>query len=79
MLAKKTSKNQITLPQEAVRQFPGIDYFEVTVENDQIRLSPVTITPANAVLKKIRRKIADLGLKENEVAEAVRWARRKKK
>lgn len=36
MLAKKTSKNQITLPKEAVQQFPGIDYFEVSVENDKI-------------------------------------------
>jgi hypothetical protein len=78
MLAKKTSKNQITLPQEAVRKFPGIDYFEVTVEDDQIKLSPVTITSSTTFLKKVRRKISDLGLKENEVAEAVQWARRNK-
>ncbi|MBP1732475.1 MAG: hypothetical protein H6Q55_2904 [Deltaproteobacteria bacterium] len=26
MLAKKTSKNQLTLPKEIVKEFPGVDY-----------------------------------------------------
>lgn len=78
MLAKKTSKNQITLPREAVRQFPGIDYFDVTVEQDQIRLAPVKISSATPLLRKVRANIAALGLKENEVGEAVRWARKNK-
>jgi hypothetical protein len=77
MLAKKTSKNQITLPQKAVRQFPGVDYFEVTVEDKQIKLSPVRLTSATPFLKDVRKKITDLGLEEDEVAKAIAWARRK--
>jgi hypothetical protein len=29
MLAKKTSKNQITLPKAIVQQIPATDYFDV--------------------------------------------------
>jgi hypothetical protein len=29
MLAKKTSKNQITLPKAIADRFPGVDYFDV--------------------------------------------------
>ena len=78
MLTKKTSKNQITLPKEAVRQFPGIDYFEVSVEENHIRLSPVQISSAGSNLEKIRKKIAELGLTEKSVKDAVGWARTKK-
>ena len=77
MLAKKTSKNQITLPKNAVKQFPGIDYFEVSVEKDRIQLRPVKITSAGSSLERIRKKIADLGLVEKEVKDAVRWARKR--
>ena len=28
MLAKKTSKNQLTLPKEIADKFPGVDLFE---------------------------------------------------
>ena len=29
MLAKKTSKNQITLPKEIALKFQGVDYFDI--------------------------------------------------
>lgn len=77
MLAKKTSKNQITLPKEAVQKFPGIDYFEVSVEGDKIELRPVKVGSAGASLEKIRKKIEDLGLTEKDVKDAVQWARKK--
>ena len=76
MLAKKTSKNQITLPRQAVKQFPGIDYFEVSVQKGEIRLVPVKISAAASSLAKIRKKIAALGLSEDDVEAALRWARR---
>lgn len=31
MLAKKTSKNLLTLPKEIAEKFPGTDYFDVRV------------------------------------------------
>ena len=72
MLAKLTSKNQLTLPKAVVSAFPGVEYFDVTKENGRIVLTPVRLTRADAV----RGKLADMGLSEADVAEAVEWARR---
>jgi hypothetical protein len=79
MLAKKTSKNQITLPKEIVRSFPDADYFDVDIENDAIRLRPVRIVPGRPTLGRIREKVAKLGLTEKDVDEAIRWARGQKR
>lgn len=65
MLAKKTSKNQITLPKEAVKAFPNVDYFDVKVKNNKIFLVPVKITPLGSTLKRIRDKIKKRGITEN--------------
>ena len=72
MLAKLTSKNQITLPKSVVSSFEGTEYFDVANEKGRIVLTPVRLTRADAV----RSKLADLGLSEADVAEAVVWARR---
>ncbi len=71
MLAKLTSKNQLTLPKAALSVCEGAEYFEVTTENGRIVLEPVRLTRANAV----RGKLAELGLSEADVADAVNWAR----
>ncbi len=71
MLAKLTSKNQLTLPKAVVSAFRGAKYFDVIEENGRIVLSPVRMNRSNAV----RAKLADLGLSEDDVAEAVAWAR----
>ena len=78
MLAKKTSKNQITLPKEIVKEFPETEYFDVTVEERKIILMPVKITPADGTLEAVREKLEKLGITEKDVAEAVKWARKKK-
>ncbi len=75
MLAMKTSCNQITLPQEIVDNFPGVDLFDATVEEDRIVLVPATDVPAGAVLNEIRAKMKKQGLAQPDVAEAVQWAR----
>ena len=71
MLAKLTSKNQLTLPKAVLSDFEGAEYFDVTGENGCIVLTPVQITRAGAV----RAKLAELGLSETDVANAVAWAR----
>ncbi len=38
MLAKKSSKNQITLPKAIVASFEDVDYFDVTTQNGRIIL-----------------------------------------
>jgi virulence-associated protein VagC len=41
MLAKKNSKNQITLPKEVVKLFPGVDHFDVVAEDEKVILVPL--------------------------------------
>jgi hypothetical protein len=79
MLAKKTSKNQLTLPKEIVKAFPDSEYFDISVKDRKIILMPVKIIPADVTLEGIRNKMAKLGIAERDVAEAVRWARKKKR
>ena len=73
MLAKKTSKNQITLPKAVVGKFPDVEYFDVQAEQGRIVLLPVTIGRADAV----RAKLAGLGISGQDVEDAVSWARNK--
>ena len=76
MLVKKTSKNQITLPKEVLKNFPETEYFEVRAEEDRIVLIPVKTIPSNVTLERIRKKIKEAGLREKDLKEAVKWARR---
>ena len=71
MLAKKTSKNQITLPKAIVCHFPDIEYFDVREEEGRIVLVPVRPSHSDDV----RKKLSELGISEEEVADAVEWAR----
>jgi hypothetical protein len=77
MLAKKTSKNQITLPKEIVKAFPDVEYFDVNVKNNKIFLVPVKITPLSSTLERIRSKIKKRGITEKDANDAIKWARRK--
>jgi len=77
MLAKKTSKNQLTLPKKIAGVFEGIDYFDVAVKDNVIILKPVKITPAESALEGVRNKIEALGLKDEDIKKAIRWARKK--
>lgn len=77
MLAKKTSKNQLTLPKEIANRFPNVDLFDATVEDNRIVLVPVRVTPITASLEGIRDKMEKLGIAEQDVTDAVAWARRK--
>jgi hypothetical protein len=79
MLAKKTSKNQLTLPKEIVRTFPDTEYFDVSVKDRKIILMPVKITPADMNLESIRDKMEKLGITGGDVQEAVKWVRKKKR
>ena len=79
MLAKKTSKNQITLPKAIVKAFPDAQYFDVRVQDREIILLPVKIMPAVSNLETVREKMRRLGMTKKDVGEAVRWARSRKK
>lgn len=72
MLAKLTSKNQLTLPKRITAAVGVTEYFEVEARAGRIILTPVRIQRADAV----RSKLAELGLDERDIANAVAWARR---
>lgn len=72
MLAKLTSKNQLTLPKSVLSFCPGAEYFDVSEVNGRIVLTPVRWNKADAV----RSKLADLGINEDDVKHAVSWAHR---
>lgn len=71
MLAKMTSKNQLTLPKIVVQAVGASEYFDVEVREGQIVLTPVRIQRGDAV----RGKLAALSLNQADIANAIRWAR----
>jgi translation initiation factor IF-1 len=66
-----TSKNQITLPKSITAAVGTAEYFDVETRNGQIVLTPVRIQRGDAV----RAKLAELDLQEQDIADAVTWAR----
>ena len=71
MLAKLTSKNQLTLPKSITAAVGTAEYFDVEARNGQIVLTPVRIQRGDTV----RAKLAELDLQEQDIADAVAWAR----
>ena len=74
MIAKLTSKNQLTLPKRIVAQFGDAKYYAVSTEYGRIILEPVNTTSLMAV----REKLEALGIDEKDVADSVAWARKRK-
>ncbi len=71
MLAKMTSKNQLTLPKSITTAVGAAEYFDVETRNGQIILTPVRIQRGDAV----RAKLAELNLQESDINDALAWAR----
>lgn len=78
MLAKRTYKNQITIPKAVMEAFSGVEYFDVQKRSGEIVLKPVAIDSRGEELERIRDKIAALGITEKDIEAAVRWARRRR-
>lgn len=72
MLARMTSQNQLILPKSIVQSIGNADYFEVEINNGRVILTPVRIQKADAV----RAKFEELGISEQDVADAITWARK---
>lgn len=72
MLAKKTTKNQITLPKAVITRFGGVEYFDVTTDGSTIVLRPLQVSRA----VEVRARIAELGIDEQDITAAVSWARK---
>lgn len=74
MLAKKTIKNQITLPKSVATHFTSVEYFEVSTNGECIVLRPLQRSRA----VEVRARLEKLGIDEHDVAAAVSWARKVK-
>ncbi len=74
MLAKLTSKNQLTLPKTIVEQVRA-DYYSVRTEGQSIILTPVKL----GGLEAVQEKLAKLGITEKDIPKAVAWARKQKR
>jgi hypothetical protein len=72
MLAKRTSKNQLTLPKAVVEAVGNPTYFDVATDRGRIILTPARVGHADAV----RAKLAELGIGEDDVTAAIGWARK---
>ena len=72
MLAKVTAKNQLTLPKSVTNAIGPAEYFDVEARDGQIILTPVRIQRADAM----RAKLVELGLDDQDIADAVAWARK---
>ena len=76
MLAKITSKNQITIPKKIIEKMPGIKHFDIEFKDGVVIMKPVRFYETS--LDQIRVKVKKLGLKEDSVAEAIKWVKSKK-
>jgi hypothetical protein len=70
-LAKMTAKNQLTLPKAITNAIGPTEYFDVKTKDGQIVLTPVRIQRADAV----RTKLAEMGIAEADINDALTWAR----
>jgi hypothetical protein len=71
MLAKLTVKNQLTLPKAVITRFKGVEYFDVSTDGSAITLKPLQ----RSKMEEIWAHIEKLGITEQDVNDAVRWAR----
>ena len=71
MLAKLTVKNQLTLPKAVVTQFKGVEHFDVSTDGSSITLKPLR----RSKMEEIWAHIEKLGITEQDINDAVRWAR----
>jgi bifunctional DNA-binding transcriptional regulator/antitoxin component of YhaV-PrlF toxin-antitoxin module len=75
MLAKLTSKNQITIPKKIIDQIPETSYFEVELRDGAVVLKPLRTYSTS--IEAIRSKVKSLDLSPLCVKEAIKWARSK--
>jgi bifunctional DNA-binding transcriptional regulator/antitoxin component of YhaV-PrlF toxin-antitoxin module len=75
MIAKMTSKNQLTLPKAVTEALGTPQYFDIETRGGQLILTPVQLQRTDA----LRERIREMGVTEKDVKDAVAWARRKQK
>ena len=72
MRAKLKDGNQLTLPDDVAKALEGIEYLDIEEKLGCLVLTPVRRT----ALDDIHDRLEQLGITEQDVADAVAWARR---
>jgi len=73
VLAKKTTKKQLTPPKKVVDRSTGVECSEISTDGTCIVLRPLQKSRADAV----RARLAQLGINDEAVKTSVSWARKK--
>jgi hypothetical protein len=79
MRAKLTPDKQIALPESVLDRVGSAEHFEITVEDGRIILTPIPAQKpdsADRTPDAIRQKLEQLGITEQDIEDAVTWARR---
>lgn len=71
MWIRKLTDNQITLPEPISAEFKDVEYFEVSVVDDCIVLSPSWVSAPEGIWRKLEK----LGIRESDVERAIVHAR----
>ena len=58
-----------------ISRLPNVEYFDVSYKDGRVILKPLKVYDTD--LEGIRSKMKQLGISENSVGEAVKWAREK--
>jgi hypothetical protein len=61
----------LTLPKAVATRFAGVEYFDVSTDGSAITLKP--LRPSR--LDEVRAKLEKLGITEQDVTDAIAWAR----
>ena len=72
MLARLVADGRLALPKALLASFPGVDCFSATEEDGRIVLSPMRLSRAD----EVRKKLEERDITEADVKDAVVWARR---
>ncbi len=66
-----TEGKLLTIPDSVASQFAGVETFELRVENRMIVLTPIETSSADVV----RQELAGRNITEDDIVEAIEWAR----
>ena len=72
MLAKLTTRNQVTIPKSIITTFADVKHFDIEAKNGCIILKPIRINRAD----EVREKLEEMDINDQDVRDAIEWARK---
>ena len=78
MITRLTDEDQLNIPESVIANLPDTELFEVTCDDGRISLAPISEDTIIERADKVRRKVEERGITEQDIADAVKWARKNK-